>query len=629
MGYDDGERGFWFWALIVMSATYLCCELAFNSQLLDVVGTLANVGQVEQLATEGRLISATGLILLAFSHLVRRKRQGEFFDAFAILCTLIVTAGPAMYFGEKALVNHLARSASLSVRQHASDILVMKKGLAEGAVSIKGIPYHGDRPTPADKTFLSLSGAMVFSNGPFMREVSSKRHEIVRKTASLMAGKHVAGDYGAYRRAIRRLSEDYDRYYRGYHALQNAQANARALAQRLWVKANQRVFDAYRHYQRRSHRFDEEVRRKAKVVTPKLLSFFKVLKQCQDGACQQEYARRYRHEARRYMPDPPQWTYWCNHTGGATYNCGNVNRRSVAKRLRRLLVPEFTHKAGIAPDVGYSRFVKSKLVLSRFKRRARREGIDLPANWTLGQEAVFLKRAAKAVWVRAKANYRQSIEKAAGGYLPPGLTRKAFYASPVVQKRARKELGWHRPGPVPLDLGERGFLHKVALPKARERGDEALRSMEEKRRALGHDQRYASAGRSYIKDVIVPPIALSFSLFFGLLNLLNVGKEAAFGLFGWPRKGWLNRGVKALILIVVIFGPFAFRNRISNSQAYDRMLTQAHQTLGLAAWPFGWIMRAEPAAYPTGAAVRGALIGAATDAGVRSQLSTMLEKLGR
>lgn len=138
MGYDDGERGFWFWVLIVMSAMYLCCELAFNSQLLDVVGTLANVGQVEQLATEGRLISATGLILLAFSFPVhRRGRQGEFFDVFAILCTLIVTRHVCR---RKGTVEPSRESASLSVRKHTSEILVMKRGVAEGDCVDQGYP---------------------------------------------------------------------------------------------------------------------------------------------------------------------------------------------------------------------------------------------------------------------------------------------------------------------------------------------------------------------------------------------------------------------------------------------------------------------------------------------------------
>jgi len=57
-------------------------------------------------------------------------------------------------------------------------------------------------------------------------------------------------------------------------------------------------------------------------------------------------------------------------------------------------------------------------------------------------------------------------------------------------------------------------------------------------------------------------------------------------------------------LAAIAVTPFFVHNKMTDSPAYQRMLSQSHQTLGPAAWPFGWIMRAEPAVYPVGAKVR-------------------------
>lgn len=637
---SGGKRGIWFWALILLSATYLCCELAFNSQLLDVVGTVSHAAEIRRLETEGRLISAAGLTLIVFSWLMRQLAKGRFWASLFVLVGVAASAGPAMFYGEKALVNYIARVANTQVRQHASDLLIMKKGLASGEVTIRGIPYHSDHPTPTDKTFLSLSGALVFSNPQFLKEVALRRRAIVRQTARGIAIHQASEDYRRYQQGVQAINSAYDRYFKASESLMSAIDNAPGSAMNAWAQANDRVVHAYHRYLSASRSFNRRMPHEALDITLKLRHFFAARDECFSAGCRQMVDDHYLQAARHYFASPPPWTYWCNaltrkahginfgtvhldpsgipinlplsvgwgkRVKTGQYRC-NLTVKQIQARLTPLAARTFARKVGAPPNEAYSQFIQSPGVRDHFIREAKARGIDLPRDWRLTERGVFLARAASAIQRIARGHYRRAIEREAHGYLRPGLGRRAFERAAVVQRQARKHLSWPAGRDVRFDLSEKAFQKEVVVPAALREGIEALRAMELKRDQLGNGQRYASDGEAYVKEVIIPPIALSFSLFFGLLNLLNLGKEIAFGLAGWSPSGWVKRGVAALTLSTVLIAPFAVSNPITRSPAYHTMLSEAHTSLGVLAWPFGWIMRAEPVFYPFGSLLKNEIV---------------------
>lgn len=546
--------GLWFWIIIALSVIYLCFEMAFNAHLLDVVGTLSSAVDVHHLETQGRLISATGCTLLVFSWIANSFANNKGWKSLFLLIGAAAVCGPAIYFGENALIVHLAHMANAKVRRHASDMLIMKKGLAEGDARIKGLPYEGAHPSPTDKTFLSLSGALVFSNPKFLREVESRRASIVKKTATTMAYDDAHAEYRRYRRAVAHINHDFDRYYHAYRRLEAVKDNARARAQKWWIHGNSHVLSAYHRYEHAESDFNHRVHDKAREIVPKLREFLNYRSDCYSNSCRARLDQRYQREAARYIHNPPPWEYWCNPVtrkahniplfsfsgpnGHVTHvNVGwgkkvktnqfdcHINQHSVETRLRPLAAKTFAKKAGAPPGQSYAQFVQSPRVRHAFIKRARKAGVKLPKDFHLTDKAVFMARAEAAIRRKADARYRHGIEHKSGHYIRPGLSRAQFEHLGFLQRRAKREMHWHRRGPVSFHMTERAFEHDVVMPQARRRSLHALHSMEAKQHALGEGQKYAQVGRNYVKDVIVPPIALTFSLFFGLFNFLNLVKE--------------------------------------------------------------------------------------------------------
>lgn len=629
--YPDRRKDSWGRVLIALSLVYLVFELAFNARLLEVTGTLSSIADVHHIEIEGRMISAAGLTLIALSWIVHRMARGKSLGAALMMITAVsLISAPAMFFGEKKLVDSLARMADAQVRQHAMDLIILKKGLAEGAATIRGVPYRSTRPTPVDKTFLALSGVMVFGNPPFINQVVHHRRQILENTAQAMAIRSTATYYRRYLGAARKVHRDYDRYYAASRQVLEAEANAPAMAQEAWLKANTRMLSAYRQYQASWATVNRGLPSEARRITPKLREFFDYRNSCFTSGCRTEVDATYRKEAGAALHTAaPPWTYWCDSVYRKAHRIkiasGYINGKytptylswgkqvktdryvcpttpqSVLKRLGPLAARVFQRKAGIAPGLSLAQFMASGIVRRRFIRQARAMGVALPDEWQVNDEQTFFDLAGAAIRAQTLARYRRSITAAAGVYLPPGLTRAQFDALPVVQHQATRQISWCRAGAVSFHMSEARFQSEALLPRARLLGEQALQRVRTQGSALGEGQRYAKAGRRYMKDVLVPPIALCLSLFFGLLNAFNAGGKILFGVTGLHAYKKLRTAFTGLSISLVLAGPFVFANRIDNSAAYHRLFAEMRKDSGVFAWPVAWAMHAEPIIYPAGA----------------------------
>lgn len=641
---EDDERagrlkGGWLWVTIVFSAAYLCTEAVFNAHLLDIVGSLSTNAQVRHLEFAGRLVAAAGVSVLVFSMRAGSvaKRQGQpdhprsnFKHApyVYVLVTTLLVCVPAVFYGEKAFIDYLARASSGRVRRHAADMLVMRKGLAAGDVKIKSLPYEGRHPSPTDKTFLALSGAMVFSNPKFLREVAEHRKTIVRKTAETLAYRRGDADYKRYRHMVEVVNHDYDRYYHAYKRYEQARDNVRARADKAWVEVNSHLVAAYHRYKHAEATFNQRVKHTAREIAPKLRHFIDYRSNCTTRRCTREADSDYRRQAAHYFHHPPPWTYWCNPVEKKAHNIPLLSFRGrdgrqhhislgwgkkvktgqyrcplsnseVERRLRPLAAKRFKHRVGAPIGLSYKQFINAAHVRARLDKRLRKRGIKLPGNWRPSERDIFLRKAQAHIRHVAYERYRHGVERRAGVYIRPGLSRNQFYHLGVIQRRAKHRLHWHRRSYVSFTMSEKRFQRELVLPRARRRAERALHALTARQSRLGPGQKYAKLGRSYVKGVIVPPIVLALSLFLGLCNLLKLVPEIWHGVSGEGRPPFKRRLLPlALIGAVVLGAPFALGNKISDSATYQRMLGQAHASLGVAAWPFGWIMRTEPAVYP-------------------------------
>ncbi len=154
-----------------------------------------------------------------------------------------------------------------------------------------------------------------------------------------------------------------------------------------------------------------------------------------------------------------------------------------------------------------------------------------------------------------------------------------FTRIPEIQKTLQKRLG--KQGYVNTDIDKASFLETIVKPEFREK-------------ALTERQKWLSAritadeGRRAVRAVVVHPVALTFSLFFGVLNA--AGLFAALGrIFGGTTFGhFLNAGgLVAAAIIPLIAGG----HDISVSQFVSTVIPA---DLGA---PVRWVMIVEPWIY--------------------------------
>lgn len=215
-------------------------------------------------------------------------------------------------------------------------------------------------------------------------------------------------------------------------------------------------------------------------------------------------------------------------------------------------------------------------------RRKVRGRAPVPADWALNDEATF--REAVAQQVRRRMGGARDGIKAGGIALPPGLGWEAFFAHAGVQSELRKKLGL--PAGVKLlpayATGE-AFEQGVFAPMVRELARKELVAYEAPVKAFEPGGAYVKEGESAARAVIVPPVALFFSLMGAVGHMAKLLYLLVWlGLSFSPRKAPVPRlwlvpvGVLASAVVVLSVAT----NGVTESRLYAYMHDQVKASSG-------------------------------------------------
>lgn len=188
-----------YWVLLLLSAqlVYLLVELAFNARLVDSI-MVSDASYFDYLSFIGRCISGIGCTLLFYAVYQYKAARPWWKTASLFLLTAII-AFPAVFFGQEKLINHFVDQSSAEQRMHAQYLMLLKKGLANNAVVLKGIEYEKeDLERPAIKTFISNLGFMVFFTPSYIQTVMENSDQILEHIARQKANKELDDSYPEY-----------------------------------------------------------------------------------------------------------------------------------------------------------------------------------------------------------------------------------------------------------------------------------------------------------------------------------------------------------------------------------------------------------------------------------------------
>lgn len=489
-----------------LTLVYLLLELAFNARLLEAAGSAASGDRLQVIEVEGRVLSSIGCVLLIWRFAVavmnryraRQKAQGStLLMRLFMLALLSLTVGPAVYWGQRALIDQVVDRSDAQDRHRAVRSLLVGQAMGAGVLSIRDLPFdNAALQSPEGMTLMSIMPLLAFTSRTMPESVGARMVEIVdaMSRSGRTSAEHVYNEH--YLPAVREVRRRYESDY---------------------VDASQKMDQA---------------------------------------------------------PD----------TTGAALEAWH----EYLKTVNRL---PFTADSATP--------AQRQHVIAQVRAR----GIEVPDNWRLDDKPTFMN---SPPFASAELQFRRKADQilGQGSTIPPGLDWSAFTAHRDVQRFVARELvqrwpdfGGRKTGALPLDGGFDQFRAAVFEPQIKQAVQARLKELSAPARAFANGGTLEGAGKQALRAMLVPPIALSLSLFFGLLNFM------ALLLTPFAHSRLARTAMGALCLGALALTPLLLDNRITTAKAYRNLHDVMESNHQGAAQTLDWLVRVQPVMYPVGHAL--------------------------
>lgn len=632
------SRNYWnsLWAigLIILSIAYLITEVAFNTELLHVASDInANAAAIEQIELFGRALSGAGaaILLLGVLHKVTRS-----------ILILVLSAGivwSGMFYGQKYLIDSIfIDPSSWEDRLAAKQVALLKIGLAENMVRIEGADFDPNASaSPEEKTFLALIGGLVMTSPAFIEHARDQQTAIIHKIAEKTGFEKAQSLYPEYLKTGQRFERNYQRYREASKTYDKAFREAPAEADKRWADTFSKVAKGWLEYQQGMEDFYTQVYRDAPGFMKQYRRFRDARRRCRTESCLIDRDRRYaaemvRHFGEQYRNLPTD--YWCEPSAikdivdgvndflrGLSRLSTNVetcevrDQRAMTDKLVALKHAEFEKRSGGYPFgiASKSEFTDHPNTTARIVRELREEGIQLLPDWTTKDGKGFVQAVTLHIRLKALSQWNRDVKAKIGAEVPPKLGYKQFIAHKAVQKLIQGEMGGNYVDGLDFEMSEAQFKARVIDPQTVRVIEGELNKMERDAASFADGQPLEDEGKGYIRAALVPPIALFFSLFFGLLTLAKLGYTLTAALVDnklgrriLPRWGIV--AVKGLLVVglalALLAPPFLIENKFTQGDAFAYFMDAASQSASVPEKVFAqYAIRMQPVAHPVGQAV--------------------------
>ncbi len=237
----------------------------------------------------------------------------------------------------------------------------------------------------------------------------------------------------------------------------------------------------------------------------------------------------------------------------------------------------------------------------KVRNEVRQRGNEVPANWRPDDRAGFERPILMKAKREADARFAEETRKAIGAEMPPGLSYASFINHPVIQKRITDALGYDlgRPVPVTEDPTEiRLNLYEVLVERI---VDDRLRALRTAREEFSPGGKFEKEGREAAERLVVPPLALLFSLIGGLTHLM---KSLYLTMRLLPVPAW-SRFLPLYLLPVALLVSLRAVNPVTGSSVYAKLEQGVIAQKGTStAKALRLIIQAEELVYPLNQTIR-------------------------
>lgn len=191
--------------LVLLTALYLCFELAFNARLLDAAGNASSSEDIHNIEIYGRTLSGVAMALLCLGSGLKRRWPPL---GISLAC---VVAGVMTYMSLETIVDGVVSWTSPSQRRAAMSLVLVQKAVASGTGELVGAPPARDLfERPPGKVFLALFPVMTLYVNELNLKIRAARVQLLeRRIAEELGG--INGYHAKYGAAVQKQHALYAR----------------------------------------------------------------------------------------------------------------------------------------------------------------------------------------------------------------------------------------------------------------------------------------------------------------------------------------------------------------------------------------------------------------------------------
>ena len=115
---------------------------------------------------------------------------------------------------------------------------------------------------------------------------------------------------------------------------------------------------------------------------------------------------------------------------------------------------------------------------------------------------------------------------------------------------------------------------------------------------LANGAKDEALGKQYIKSVIIPPIAMLFSLFFAVLNMVFLTMRVMYLSITVPKVMQLVLSFALFVAIIIL--PLQIKNGLVSNSIANYFVKSASKEIGNTSLGIRWLMNFQPIVYPVG-----------------------------
>lgn len=245
------------------------------------------------------------------------------------------------------------------------------------------------------------------------------------------------------------------------------------------------------------------------------------------------------------------------------------------------------------------------LYWKRVRNDVRGKGVPVPNDWEPGDRAGFDAAVARKARGNIQASFADGIRQRfpEGAGLAPYLSWPAFANHPAIQSYWKHKLAIPDEVHLPSDIGDvQQYQKLVYTPTLDVRQAENLRQLDAPVSDFADGARYAGIGQDGMRALIVPPIALGFSLLGALVHIFKflLGVIQLVTQRGFANIVYKTAGIVAGALLIFAVANVLPTTPLTGQKLFvDRLYPDAQHKYGDASmWLVRGTIHLQPIAYP-------------------------------